>query len=262
MNILDRIFETKREEVARAKANVGLSELAEMASRQPLLPFRQSLQHSPHPVALIAEVKKASPSKGLIRPDFNPLEIARTYKAAGADCLSVLTDVDYFQGSPDYLRQIKAEIQIPCLRKDFIFDSYQVAEARAWGADAVLLIAASLEPSQISDLKSQIEDLGMDAFLEVHDEQQVELAIDLSFGFVGVNNRNLKDFKTDLNISERLIPLLKQGLPKAVLVSESALETKSEIDRVQTAGARAVLIGTTFCASPDIAAKVSEVMGW
>lgn len=262
MNILDRIFETKKEEVARAKAKVGLSELAEMASRQPLLPFRQTLQNSPHPVALIAEVKKASPSKGLIRPDFDPLEIAKTYKAAGADCLSILTDVDYFQGSPEFLRQIKAEMQIPCLRKDFIYDPYQVAEARAWGADAVLLIAASLEKSQISDLKSQIEGLGMDAFLEVHDEPEVQLAIDQGFGFVGVNNRNLKDFKTDLNISERLIPLLKQGLPNAVIVSESALETKSEIDRIQAAGARAVLIGTTFCASHDIAAKVSEVMGW
>lgn len=246
----------------RAKAKVGLSELAEMASRQPLLPFRLTLQNSPHPVALIAEVKKASPSKGLIRHDFNPLEIARTYKSAGADCLSVLTDVDYFQGSPEYLRQIKAEIEIPCLRKDFIYDPYQVAEARAWGADAVLLIAASLEKPQISDLKSQIEGLGMNAFLEVHDEGEVELAIDQGFGFVGVNNRNLKDFKTDLNISERLIPLLKQGLPGAVLVSESALETKSEIDQVQAAGARAVLIGTTFCASSDIAGKVSEVMGW
>lgn len=262
MNILDRIFATKKDEVARAKAKVSLSELAEMASRQPLLPFRQTLQNSLHPVALIAEVKKASPSKGLIRPDFNPLEIARTYKSAGADCLSVLTDVDYFQGSPEFLRQIKTEIEIPCLRKDFIYDPYQVAEARAWGADAVLLIAASLEKPQISDLKSQIEGLGMDAFLEVHNESEVELAIDQGFGFVGVNNRNLKDFRTDLNISARLIPLLKQGLPNAVLVSESALESKSEIDQVQAAGARAVLIGTTFCASPDIAVKVSEVMGW
>ncbi len=262
MTILDRIFETKREEVALAKSQVGLSELAEQASQQPLLPFRETLRNSPHPVALIAEVKKASPSKGLIRGDFDPLEIANIYKSAGADCLSVLTDVSYFQGSPEYLQQIKDQVNIPCLRKDFIYDPYQVAQARAWGADAVLLIAASLSQSQISDLKFEIESLRMDAFLEVHDESEAELAIELGFGFVGVNNRNLKDFKTDLHISERVLPILRQGLPDAVLVSESAIETHTEVIQVQDSGARAVLIGTTFCVTPDIGSKVRQVMGW
>lgn len=262
MSILDRIFETKREEVAAAKLRTPVSQLEDQAEGQPLLPFAQTLRTSSHPIALIAEVKKASPSKGLIRPDFDPLQIARTYQEAGADCLSVLTDEQYFQGSPENLRLIKKALRIPCLRKDFIYDPYQVFEARAWGADAVLLIAASLEKAQIADLRSQTEALGMDAFLEVHDEHECETAMELGFRFVGVNNRNLKDFKTDLAASERLIPMLKNGLPEAVLVSESALETKDEIDRVQAAGARAVLIGTTFCAAPDIGVKVREVMGW
>ncbi len=262
MNILDRIFETKREEVAKAKATVSVHTLRESAAELPLIPFRNTLQNSDHPVALIAEVKKASPSKGLIRPDFDALQIAQTYKSAGADCLSVLTDISYFQGAPEYLQEIKREVTIPCLRKDFVYDSYQVDEARAWGADAVLLIAASLKPSQISDLKFHIESLGMDAFLEVHDEDEVELAVDQGFSFVGVNNRNLKNFKTDLNISGRLIPLLREGIPEATIVSESALETHDDILAVQKSGARAVLIGTTFCASPDIDAKVKEVMAW
>jgi indole-3-glycerol phosphate synthase len=262
VNILNRIFETKREEIATAKATVSISALEDQAKGQPLLPFRDTLKTSAHPVALIAEVKKASPSKGLIRADFDPLEIARTYQAAGADCLSVLTDAPYFQGSPENLRTIKKNLEIPCLRKDFICDLYQVFEARAWGADAVLLIAASLEKSLISDLRFQIEALGMDAFLEVHDEKECETAIELGFRFVGVNNRNLRDFKVDLEASEQLIPLLQRGLPDALIVSESALSTKFDIDRVQAAGARAVLIGTTFCASPDIGGKVHEVMGW
>lgn len=262
MNVLDRIFESKREEIAAAKAHVSLNELKDLAAGQQILPFKGSLRNSPHPVSLIAEVKKASPSKGLIRENFDPLEIAATYKEAGADCLSVLTDSQYFQGSPDYLRKIKAEVSLPCLRKDFICDPYQVWEARAWGADAVLLIAASLSPSQLSDLKGLIEQLGMDAFLEVHDEAETSTAIDLGFGFVGVNNRNLKNFETSLDRSESLLPALSRALPGAVLVSESALAKQGDILRVQAAGARSVLIGTTFCASADIGAKVKEVMAW
>lgn len=262
VSILDRIFETKREEVALAKSRVGLSELAEQGSHRPVMPFCQALRNSQHPVALIAEVKKASPSKGLIRPDFDPVQIAQTYASTAADCLSVLTDVSYFQGSPEYLEQIKDTVGIPCLRKDFIYDPYQIAQARAWGADAVLLIASALSRTQLSDLKGEIEALGMDALLEVHDEGESEVAIELGFGFVGVNNRNLKDFNTDLHISEGLLPMLRTGLPDAVLVSESAIETYADVARVAHAGANAVLIGTTFCAAPDIGSKVREVMGW
>jgi indole-3-glycerol phosphate synthase len=262
VSILERIFETKRQEVAAAKTSVSLAQLEDLAKAQPLLPFRNTLKSSPHPVALIAEVKKASPSKGVIREDFEPLEIAKIYQKAGADCLSVLTDEQYFQGAPENLQRIKKDLSIPCLRKDFIYHEYQVFQARAWGADAVLLIAASLESNQIQDLRTQIEALGMDAFLEVHDERECEIAIEQNFQFVGVNNRNLKDFKTDVSTSERLIPVLKSGLPEAVIVSESALETKADIDRAQAAGARSVLIGTTFCAAPDIGGKVKDVMGW
>lgn len=262
MNVLDRIFESKREEIAAAKARVSVQELTDLAQGQPLIPFKEALRNSVHAVSLIAEVKKASPSKGVIREDFDAVEIAASYQSAGADCLSVLTDTQYFQGSPSYLQQIKATVGLPCLRKDFICDPYQVLEARAWGADAVLLIAASLSRSEIADLRSEIESQGMDAFLEVHNEEEAGLAIELGFTFVGVNNRDLKDFKTDLTRSEKLLPLLKAGLPNAVLVSESALQTREDVDRVERAGARSVLIGTTFCASPDIDAKVKEVMGW
>lgn len=262
LSILDRIFETKREEVAEAKRRVSESELRDLAFQQPLLPFKDTLAQSLHPVSLIAEVKKASPSKGVIRQDFDPVDIAQAYHSAGADCLSVLTDVQYFHGSPDCLTIVKSTIPMPCLRKDFAYDPYQVLESRALGADAVLLIAAHLTPTQVADLKAEIEGLGMDAFLEVHREVEVELAIQLGFQLVGVNNRDLRDFQTRLVNSERLIPLLRRGLPNALIVSESAIENHADVERVSGAGARAVLIGTTFCAAPDVESKVLEVMGW
>jgi indole-3-glycerol phosphate synthase len=263
VNILDRIFETKREEVQHAKTQVSEAELLDRARHMPPpIPFVQRLADSFHPVSLIAEVKKASPSKGVIRHDFDPIEIARSYKNAGADCLSVLTDVHYFHGSPECLNEVKSEVALPCLRKDFTFDGYQVAESRALGADAVLLIASYLERSQIAELRAQIEELGMAAFLEVHKASEVETAIELGFDLVGVNNRDLRDFQTRLVNSETLIPILREGLPNAVVVSESAIENNGDVERVKAAGARSVLIGTTFCAAPDIEAKVREVMAW
>jgi indole-3-glycerol phosphate synthase len=262
VSILNKIFSVKQEEVEAAKARTSVSELKDLAAAQPATPFRRALKDSRHPVSLVAEVKKASPSQGMIRPDFDPVEVAKSYQRVGADCLSVLTDEPYFQGKPEYLRSVKAATGMPCLRKDFIFDPYQVYEARAWGADAVLLIAAYLDRSQLECLQAEIRGQGMDALVEVHTELEAEIVVNLECDLVVVNNRSLHDFRTDLAQTERIAPILRQGLPNAVVVSESALETHADVRRAAQAGARSVLIGTTFCASPDIEGKVREVMAW
>lgn len=260
MSVLDRIFARKRDEVAAAKTQVSLEDLKRQAAdNEPTRGFKRHLDNALSPVALIAEVKKASPSKGLIRENFDAVEVATAYERAGANCLSVLTDGPGFQGSPENLIRARAAVRLPCLRKDFIDDPYQVWQARAWNADAILLIATSLEVAQIRDLKALAEELGMDALVEVHDEADLERAVAAGATFVGVNNRDLGDFTVDVATTERLLPLLPAGTLK---VSESALEKKADIDRVSAAGARAVLIGTSFCASPDIESKVREVMGW
>ena len=260
MSVLDRIFERKRDEVAAAKAIVSLDELkAQATDGEPPRGFELALATADAPIALIAEVKKASPSQGLIRPDFDPVAIAEAYERAGAHVLSVLTDGPGFQGSAENLRRARAAVALPCLRKDLLFDEYQVWEARAWGADAILLIATSLSTAQIRDLKGLAESLGMDVLIEVHDEDDAERALAAEPTLVGVNNRDLSDFTTDLATTERLLPRCHAA---RVRVRESALQTKADIDRAATAGARAVLIGTTFCAAPDVEAKVREVMGW
>lgn len=258
MSVLERIFEGKRREVAAAKAAIPLERIKRLAADAPApRGFLRALEAAP-PLALIAEVKKASPSKGLIRPDFDPAEIARAYERAGAACLSVLTDAPHFQGSPENLKLARAATHLPCLRKDFLDDAYQIYEARAWGADAVLLIVASLSMDRLKELQSLAWELGMDVLVEVHSEAEVEKARQAGSRLVGVNNRDLSDFSTSLTLSERLIPTIKDW---AFCVSESALETRADLDRVQAAGAKAVLIGTAFCASTDIEGKVHEVMG-
>ncbi len=258
MSILDRIFARKAEEVADAKKRVSSSAMRALAERAgPTRGFRKALEDY-HGLGLIAEVKKASPSKGVIRANFDPSAIAKSYEQAGAQALSVLTDVDYFQGSLENLSIARGETALPCLRKDFINDEYQVYEARAWGADAILLIAASLEDVQLRALYDLAKDLKMDVLVEVHTSGETDRALQAGCDLIGVNNRNLADFTTSLTLSEVLIPQI--GL-HALAVSESALETHDDIERVHAAGAKAVLIGTTFCASPDIAAKVREVMG-
>lgn len=260
MSYLDRIFSVKREEVAEAKRRKPLADVrAEAEDAEPPRGFLNALKASARKPALIAEIKKASPSKGLIRPDFDPVQIAEAYEAAGASALSVLTDERFFQGSPENLRKARRASSLPCLRKDFLFDPYQVYEARAWGADAALLIVASLERSQLEDLCGLIDELGMDALVEVHTDKEAEIALDCGCPLVGINNRNLEDFTTNLSVTERLAPMLA---PYATVVSESALSRPEHIERVREAGAEAVLIGTAFCAAPDIAAKVREVMGW
>jgi indole-3-glycerol phosphate synthase len=260
MNVLDRIFETKRREVAEAKARAPLSSLKDLAaSAGPPRGFKSALAAAELKPALIAEVKKASPSKGVIRPDLDPAEVARSYERAGAHALSVLTDTDYFQGSLQNLVKARGAVGLPALRKDFICDPYQIYEARAYGADAVLLIAASLGKTELADLLALTKGLGMDALVEVHTPEEAGTALDVGADLVGINNRNLADFTTDLAITEAVAPLLNGH---AFVVSESALVDRADIERVAKAGAGAVLIGTTFCAARDVEAKVREVMGW
>ncbi|HEY3780569.1 MAG TPA: indole-3-glycerol phosphate synthase TrpC [Fimbriimonadaceae bacterium] len=259
MSVLNRIFEEKKLEVAAARCRVPESALrGQMESVSAPRGFRKKLLEAKG-LALIAEVKKASPSKGLIRPDFDPVQVATAYESAGAQCLSILTDAPNFQGSLENLKLARAATSLPCLRKDFIYDPYQVLEARAWGADAILLIVSMLEKGQLKDLHDEATELRMDVLVEVHDEGETDIALDSHFDLIGVNNRNLKTFETDLATSKKLIPRIA---PHALAVSESALETLCDLHEVETAGAKAVLIGTAFCASMDIRAKVLEVMGW
>jgi indole-3-glycerol phosphate synthase len=263
--MLGKIFDIKRIEVAEAQALLPFADLRAQAeaiakdSEHATRGFLKALQSDGRDLALIAEVKKASPSQGLIRPDFDPVAVAQAYTGAGATCLSVLTDERHFQGHPSYLARIRQATHLPLLRKDFIYDPYQVYEARVWGADALLLIVASLEDSVLRDLSDLAATLDLDVLVEVHDDAETERALKLGAPLIGVNNRDLGTFKTDLSTSERLIPKL---LGHAFPVSESALETHADLERVQAAGAKAVLIGTSFCATPNIESKVQEVMGW
>jgi indole-3-glycerol phosphate synthase len=216
------------------------------------------LKSTRNELALIAEVKRASPSMGMIRLDFDPAEIARNYAAAGADAISVLTDEKYFQGSSANLEKVWGAVSLPCLRKDFIEDPYQVFESRAWGADAILLILASLEDAVAQDLMALSTGLGMDTLVEVHDRVEAERALKLGADLIGVNNRSLQTFETDLSVGEDILP----RLGGAFKVAESALGTYADLERMKRAGADGVLIGTAFCSSPSVEAKVREVMGW
>jgi indole-3-glycerol phosphate synthase len=260
MSYLDRIFQAKHEEVEEAIHRVPLGEVrAQAEDAEAPRGFKRSLDECKRQLALIAEIKKASPSKGLIRPNLDVIEVAEAYASSGAHALSVLTDERFFQGSAKNLLIAHRAVSLPILRKDFIFHPYQIYQARAWGADAILLIVASLERSQIEDLQGLAKELGMDVLVEVHSEQEAEIALDSGSDLIGINNRDLTDFSTSLDMTERIAPMLKGN---ATVVSESALSTNEDLRRVAEAGARAVLIGTTFCASENIEAKVKEVMGW
>lgn len=258
MSLLREIFSNKKQEVLAQRAHLPLHEIRLMArDAEPTRGFRQALVDA-NGIALIAEVKKASPSEGVIRPNFDPVEIAKTYEANGAHALSVLTDERYFQGSPSYLNLCREATQLPVLRKDFIEDPYQVYQARAWGADAILLIVAHLTLGQISDLMGLAFMLGMDCLVEVHDSLELDTALRAGADLIGVNNRDLNTMQTDLANSLYLIP---QYYEHALAVSESGLNTYQDIKRVNEAGAKAVLIGTAFCREADIGAKVRQMMG-
>jgi len=259
MTRLDQILSTKVEEVAASRLAVSAVELAHRArDAQPPRGFLRALQAA-EGVALVAEVKRASPSRGMIREGLDPAELAHAYARAGASCLSVLTDRRFFLGAPEHLRLARDAGGLPTLRKDFVVDEYQIVESRSLGADAILLIVAALDGARLEEFSAAARAWGMDVLVEVHTAEEAERALAVGAELVGVNNRNLSDFETSLEVSECLIPRLA---PHAFVISESALETVEDVARVRAAGARGVLIGTAFCAAENVEAKVREVMGW
>lgn len=264
---LDRILEHKREEVAQQKLTVPLAELQRWAeAADPPRPFSAVLRQ-PQRLALIAEVKHKSPSKGILVPDFDPLKLAQTYIEHGADALSILTDVRFFGGSLQYLKAIRELEQrlaegadVPLLRKDFILEPYQVYEARAYGADALLLIVAALDDRTLRELLDLTEQLGMEALVEVHDEAELEWALAVGATTVGVNNRDLRSFEVDVALTGRLAERLPV-CDRPVLVSESGIHRADDLHRLRGWNADAILVGEAIVTAPDIGAKVRELSG-
>jgi indole-3-glycerol phosphate synthase len=256
--ILDQIVAAKREEVARAKAETPEPALRQqLADAPPPRDFLAALSAGP-PIRLIAEVKKASPSKGVIRAQFDPVAIARIYQQHGAACLSVLTDQPYFQGSLKYLCRVRAAVDLPVLRKDFILDPYQVIEARAAGADAVLLIAECLDDALLERLYNAILDLGMTPLVEVYEPANLPRVLRIGARLVGINNRDLHTFKTDL---QHTLRLRRQIPPDRTVVGESGIRTRQDVEQLETAGVQAMLVGETLMASADIGRAVDELLG-
>ncbi len=261
---LTRILDHKRTEVERQAAKIPLAQLAAQLATAPApRPFDAALRQ-PSRVALIAEVKKASPSKGVLIENFDPLALARTYAEHGAAAISVLTDVRFFQGSLKYLEGIRAHLgealPVPLLRKDFIIDPYQVYEARAYGADALLLIVAALDDTRMAELLALTHSLGMQALVEVHDEAELERALAVGARIIGVNNRDLHSFVTTLDTTRRVAARLP-AQHRPVLVSESGIFTPAHVAQVRAWGADAILVGEALVRSPDIGAHVRELAG-
>lgn len=261
MSILDDIIATKRREIAAAKSVRPESDVRAAAnSANQTLPVRDffAALAAPGPIKLIAEVKKASPSAGIIRLDFNPVQIAETYRLHGATCISVLTDEQYFQGSLNYLAQIRAAIDTPLLRKDFILDKYQLYEARAAGADAVLLIAECLDDCNLRALHNEAISLGLTPLVELYESANLDRVLEAGATLIGINNRDLHSFKTDLDHTLRL----RERIPAdCLLVAESGIRTRADVIRLQAAGVNAILVGETLMKHPDIGVAVDELLG-
>lgn len=256
-DILEKIAAYKRDEVAERKAARATVSTAGVSAPRG---FRAALEraHGPGRLALIAEIKKASPSKGLIRADFDPPTLARAYEAGGAACLSVLTDTPSFQGADSYLTAARAAVSLPCIRKEFLVDPWQVAESRALGADAILVILAMVDDALAAELMAEARAHGMDALVEVHDEAEMARAGRLGADLVGVNNRDLRTFTVDLAITERLAALAP---PNALLVTESGLFTAADAARLEASGARAMLVGESLMRQADVTAATRALLG-
>ena len=266
MSILDTIVAQKRLEIAKLPGEpLTAAELRAAVQQRGLRDFFGALRKPRHgDVALIAEVKKASPSKGVIRADFDPVKIALEYQAAGASCLSVLTDEEFFQGSLGYLAAIRAAVDLPLLRKDFIIDARQIREAVQWGADAILLIVAILDDRQLYEFYQLATGVGLTALVEVHDERELDRALAVGAQLIGVNNRNLKNFSVDLAATERIATRLFSGpgtRHDALLVAESGIHTRADVLRLKRAGARAILVGESLMREADLTAKARELLG-
>ncbi len=262
MSILDQIVVEKRREVARlAKRPVSAAELeAAIKARGGRRDFLAGLQPKRGPVALIAEVKKASPSAGILCADFDPVAIAREFENAGASCLSVLTDEKFFQGSLRYLQAIRQAVNLPLLRKDFIIDERQILEAVEWGADAILLIVAILDDRQLEHFHALAVEAGLAALVEVHDDAELSRAFGIGAKFIGVNNRDLKTFKIDLANTERLAAMLPET-NAPLLVAESGIHTHADVERLARCGAKAILVGESLMRGPTVAEKITDLLG-
>jgi indole-3-glycerol phosphate synthase len=267
VNILDKIVEEKKREVAKLPARlIAAGDLRDaMLEHGERRDFLAALRKPRQGVmALIAEVKKASPSAGVICENFDPVRIAKEYEAAGASCLSVLTDEKFFQGSLDHLRQIRTAVKIPLLRKDFIIDERQLLEAIEWGADAILLIVAILTDEQLAKFHSLATEAGLAALVEVHDEAELDRAMKMGANLIGVNNRDLKTFKVDLTTTEKLATKLFPSSAtrhSSLLVTESGIHTRAEVERLKKCGAGALLVGESLMKGRDIGTKVRELIG-
>lgn len=254
--MLDKIIARKREEVEQSKRALPLARLKEEITQR-ARPLNLSLALRGDSIKLIAEVKRASPSRGILRPNFNPAELAKTYAKGGAAAISVLTEANYFSGSLEHLIAIRDKVELPLLRKDFIFDPYQVYESRAYGADALLLIVAILNQEQLKELLWLSHSLGLECLVEVHNELEVEKALYSGAKIIGINNRDLNTFTVNINVTRRLRPLIPK---EQIVVSESGIKSRQDIERLKEWGVNAVLVGETLITANDILTKMKELI--